>query len=71
MGLTLVAVRVASQWQITSKNLLPILSASMVWGEGMVKRVVCHCDNIAIVEIMNANGGCNKDALLKQLLRSL
>lgn len=61
---------VASQWQIAPKELLPIVMASMVWGkEWTDKRVVCHCDNMAVVETLN--GGYSKDALLMQLLRSL
>ena len=60
----------ASQWQIAPKELLPIVMASVVWGkEWTDKRVVCHCDNMAVVEILN--GGYSKDALLMQLLRSL
>ena len=60
----------AQDWHITSKKLLPIVLAGMVWGsEWKGKRVCCHCNNLSVVEVLN--NGYSRDATLMHLLRSL
>ena len=58
------------QWSIARKELLPIVIACIVWGRSWKGEVVvAHCDNQAVVEVINA-GSC-KDPGLMQLLRCL
>ena len=55
---------------IAAKELFPILAACTVWGhlwKGCT--VCCHCDNIAVVEVINRQRA--KDCLLSHLLRCL
>ena len=55
---------------IAAKELFPILAACTVWGHlwrGCT--VCCHCDNIAVVEVINRQRA--KDCLLSHLLRCL
>ena len=55
---------------IAAKELLPIVMACFVWGTAWRQRhVLAHCDNQAVVEVINA-GSC-RDPDLMQLLRSL
>lgn len=61
---------IAQQWDISPKVLLPILLAGVVWGKlWSGQRVRCHCDNMAVVEVMN--NGYSKDKLLIHLIRCL
>ena len=58
------------KWSIAAKELVPVVLASMVWGRSWQgSLVVTHCDNVAVVEVINA--GYSKDPLLMQLLRCL
>ena len=58
------------QQSIAVKELLPIVMACMVWGKTWCKNaVLVHCDNQAVVEVVNA-GYC-KDAHHMQLLLCL
>ena len=60
----------AAQWRISPKELLPILLAVGVWGKQWSgKRVRCHCDNLAVVEVLNR--GYSGDRELMHLLRYL
>ena len=60
----------AQQWDISPKELLPILLACVVWGRlWSGKKVRCHCDNMAVVEVVN--NGYSKDKLLMHLIRCL
>ena len=55
---------------IAAKELIPIVLACVVWGKDWRNRsVLAHCDNQAVVEVVNA--GYSRDADLMQLLRSL
>ena len=55
---------------IAVKELVPILMAGMLWGDTWRnKRVLVHCDNQAVVEVVNS--GSSKDPGLAQLLRCL
>ena len=55
---------------IAAKELLPIVMACFVWGTAWRQRhVLAHCDNQAVVEVVNA--GLCRDQDLMQLLRSL
>ena len=57
----------AADWQIASKELLPILFALVVWGRQWAgSRVECLCDNMGVV-----NSGRAKDRTLMHLLRSI
>ena len=50
------------------KELLPIVTACMVWGKTLSKNAVTvHCDIQVVVDVVNA-GNC-KDSYLVQLLR--
>ena len=60
----------AQQWDISPKELLPILLACVVWGKLWSGKIVrCHCDNMAVVEVLN--NGYSRDKLLMHLLRCL
>ena len=55
---------------ITMKELLPIVLACAIWGKYWKgQRMVCHCDNAAVVTIINS--GSSKNPLAMQLMRSL
>ena len=55
---------------IAQKELIPIVLACMVWGKEWRGRLVtCHCDNMAVVEVVNS--GYYRDGKLAQLLRIL
>lgn len=55
---------------IAVKELLPIVMACVVWGKAWHRKaVLVHCDNQAVVDIVNA--GYSKDPALMQLVRSL
>ena len=59
--------RDASQ-HIVLKELLPIVLAGLLWGKewsGMM--VQCHCDNMAVVEVVNS--GYSRDKDIMHLLR--
>ncbi len=62
-----------SSWlahHIAAKELVPILLAVAVWGHEWVgQRVLCRCDNAAVVAVINS--GTAKDPLLMHLLRCL
>lgn len=59
-----------SKWSIATKELIPVVLASMLWGSGWHGYLVmAHCDNLAVVEVINT--GYSKDPLLMQLLRCL
>ena len=61
---------IAQQWDISPKELLPILLAGAVWGKlWSGQRVRCHSDNMAVVKVMN--NGYSKDKLLMHLIRCL
>ena len=58
------------KWSIAAKELVPVVLASMPWGSRWQGRlVVAHCDNLAVVEVINA--GYSKDSQLMQLLHCL
>lgn len=58
------------EWSIARKELLPIVIASMVWGQQWQRhRVRVHCDNEAVVEVMRA--GYSKEPYLMHLLRCI
>ena len=60
----------AQQWHIAPKELLPVLLACAVWGEEWSGKLIqCHCDNMAVVEVINC--GYSKDRELMHLLRCL
>ena len=67
MGNTLATMEMELHSSITPKELLPMLLGYVVvgklWSE---KKVKCHCDNIAVVEVMN--NGYSKDGLLMHLI---
>ena len=55
---------------IAVKELLPLVMACVVWGKMWGRKsVLAHCDNQAVVEVVNA--GYSRDPHLMQLLRSL
>jgi hypothetical protein len=55
---------------ITIKELLPIVMAAAIWGEQWQnKSVLCRCDNLAAVHIINS--GTSSDAHALTLLRCL
>ena len=61
---------IAEPWGIAIKELLPIVISCILWGnQWRQKRILVHCDNQAVVEIINA--GRSKDPQLMQLLRCL
>ena len=58
------------EWSIAYRELLPIVLACMVWGHRWTKhRIVVHCDNEAVVEVVAA--GYSKEMNLMHLLRCL
>ena len=60
----------AVNWHIVLKELLRVLLACIIWGkEWSGKRVICHCDNMAVVEVLNS--GYSKDKDMMHLLRCL
>lgn len=55
---------------IAVKELLPIILASIIWGKNWKgTRVVAHCDNMAVVSVLNSRS--SKEKNLMQLLRCL
>lgn len=55
---------------IAAKELLPIIVAAAIWGqEWKGETVLCHCDNQAVVAVMN--GGYCKDTAMAHMLRCL
>ncbi len=55
---------------IAFKELVPIVVACMLWGREWKGQVVlAHCDNMAVVEVVNA--GYSKDKMLMHLVRTL
>ena len=55
---------------IAAKEMVPILLAAAVWGhEWSGQRVLCRCDNAAVVAVINS--GSARDPLLMHLLRCL
>ena len=60
----------AAEWSIAPKEMLPILFGLVVWGHQWAGwRVVCHCDNAAVVAVINS--GRAKDNTLMHLLRCM
>ena len=58
------------QFSIAYKELFPIVIAARVWGGQWRQRSVCfHCDNLAVVCILNSR--TSKDPLIMHLLRNL
>ena len=56
------------EWSIARKELIPIVAASMVWGQRWrQQRVRVHCDNEAVVEVIKA--GYSREPYLMHLLR--
>ena len=61
---------VQAQWSITAKELTLVVVVVALWGNlWRGKIVLVHCDNQAVVEVVNA--GYSKDPLLMQLLQCL
>ena len=68
--------RAGSNWagteplNIAAKEMLPLVIASSIWGQGWKSgRVIAHCDNAAVVSIINSRS--SKDSHLAQMLRCL
>ena len=60
----------AQSWHIAPKEFLPILLACTVWGrEWSGKLIRCHCDNMAVVEVINSRDSRDKEMM--HLLRCL
>jgi len=60
----------ALEWQIAEEELLPILFSMVVWGKWRSgKRVECHCDNMAVVAVVNS--GRVKDKITMHMLRCM
>ena len=58
------------KWPIAVKEIIPIVLAGLLWGRRWRgKLVLAHCDNLAVVQVINA-GYC-KDPNLMQHVRSL
>ena len=58
------------EWSIAQKELLPIVLAAMLWGKfWRGKAVLVHCDNQAVVEVVNS-GYC-RDQGMMQMIRCL
>lgn len=56
--------------EIAQQELLPIVLACMVWGRQWCgQAVLCHCDNIAVVQVVNS--GYSTDSQLMRLIRCL
>ena len=57
----------SGDWEIASKELLPILFALVVWGRFWIgKQVECFCDNMSVVVVVNS--GRAKDTTLMHML---
>lgn len=57
-------------FNITIKELFPIVIAAATWGHQWVnKSVCCHCDNEAVVHIIN--NGTSRDPIVMSLMRCL
>ena len=57
-------------FSIAYKELFPIVIAAIIWGGLWGQRTVCfHCDNLAVVTILNSR--TSKDSLIMHLLRNL
>ena len=55
---------------ISVKELIPVIIATLIWGQHINgKRVLCNCDNSAVVTVLNTRYSKDKD--LMQLLRCL
>ncbi len=55
---------------IAAKELLPIIIAAAIWGSSWVgKKVLCHCDNQAVVEVIR--GGYCRESAMAHMLRCL
>ena len=53
-----------SAYDITTKELLPIVFAAAIWGPyWQSKSVLCLCDNIAVVSIINTGTSKNNDVM--------
>jgi len=60
-----------SHWSIAAKEVVPIVIASIIWGDQWNnKSVLFHCDNQAVVEVINS-GSSKDDILIMHLLRCL
>ena len=60
----------AREWHIAPKELLPVVLVCVMWGkEWRGKKVTCHCDNMAVVEVLNS--GYSKDKNIMHMLRCL
>ena len=59
-----------SPLHIAAKELIPIIVAAAIWGqEWKGKRVISHCDNMAVVAVINSR--YSKDEYLMHMLRCL
>ena len=57
-------------YNITAKELLPIIFAAAIWGaQWENKSVLCRCDNEAVVQILNS--GTSRDPIIMGLMRCL
>jgi len=57
-------------WSIAAKELVPIVLAALIWGgQWCNKLILVHCDNQAVVEVINS--GSSKEATLMHLLRAV
>ena len=57
-------------YDITAKELLPIVFAAAIWGEEWEeKSILCRCDNVAVVHIVNT--GTSRDPVAMGLMRCL
>ena len=55
---------------IAIKELIPIMIATLVWGQlWSGGRVIAHCDNTAVVSVLNSR--YSQDKMLMQMLRGL
>ena len=60
----------AQSWHIAPKELLPVLLSCIVWGEEWSGKLIrCHCDNMAVVEVLNS--GYSRDREMMHPLRCL
>ena len=60
----------AEQWHTAPKELLPIALADLLWGkEWSGRMVLCHCDNRAVVDVVNS--GYSRDEDMMHLLHCL
>jgi len=54
-----------SEVDITDKELLPIVLALEIWGHSMANKcIVLHCDNIAVVHIINKQSAKNSSTMV-------